>query len=86
MKFLHYDVFLNYGEAVRVDLDAQANVCLMDSFNFQNYRAGRSFRYHGGKAERSPVVLRAPHAGQWHVVIDLGGYAGQVSASVNVIR
>lgn len=85
MKFLHYEVNLNTADAVRVTLDRQANVRLLDSNNFQKYRNGQSHNYYGGLATHSPMVLRAPHSGHWHVVIDLGGYAGSVSASVDVV-
>lgn len=85
MKFLHYEVNLNSSDAVRVTLDKQANVRLLDSNNFQKYRNGQSHNYHGGLATRSPIILRVPHAGHWHVVIDLGGYAGSVRASVAVV-
>ena len=85
MKFLHYEVNLSSSDAVRVTLDKQANVRLLDSNNFQKYRNGQSHNYHGGLATGSPMVLRAPHAGHWHVVIDLGGYAGSVRASVAVV-
>jgi hypothetical protein len=56
----------------------------MDSINFSSYRRGQRFRYHGGHAKRSPVLLTAPHAGHWHVVVDLGGHGGRVNASVSV--
>jgi hypothetical protein len=36
-------------------------------------------------AKRSPITIAAPSAGHWHVVVDLGGYAGHVSASVRVL-
>jgi hypothetical protein len=85
MKFLHYEVNLNTANAVRVTVDRQANVRLLDSNNFQKYRNGQSHNYYGGLATRSPMLLRAPHSGHWHVVIDLGGYAGSVSASVAVV-
>ena len=44
-----------------------------------------SYSYFGGRAKKSPVVLRPPHAGRWHVVIDLGGRRGTVRASVRTI-
>lgn len=84
MKFLHWEVDAVNGTVVRVELDSQANVMLMDSINFSSYRSGRQFRYFGGHAKRSPVLLSAPHAGHWHVVVDLGGYGGHVNASVSV--
>lgn len=85
MNFLHYEVNLGSNDAVRVKLDKQANVRLLDAHNYQKYRNGGEHKYYGGLAVRSPLVIPAPHAGHWHVVIDLGGYAGSVSASVSVI-
>ncbi|WP_165074794.1 DUF1883 domain-containing protein [Paludisphaera rhizosphaerae] len=82
MQFLHADSFLAQGEAAVVSLDSQANVMLMDDFNYSAYRSGRSFSCFGGLAERSPVRLFAPHFGHWNVVVDLGGYAGSVRAGV----
>jgi hypothetical protein len=32
------------------------------------------------------VRLSAPHPGHWHLVIDLGGHAGSVRASIRTIR
>jgi hypothetical protein len=85
MKFLHYEFDLGDDDAVRVSLDKQANVRLLDGNNFQKYRSGQNHKYYGGLAKRSPVILRPPHSGRWHVVVDLGGYAGSVSASVSVV-
>lgn len=57
----------------------------MDSFNYQNYKAGRQFRFYGGHATRSPVRIPVPQSGLWYVVIDLGGYAGSFRSGVNVL-
>lgn len=84
MKFLHWEGHLRAGQAVRVELSSQANVQIMDSSNFNNYRAGRRFTYRGGVAKTTPAIVRAPHSGHWHVVVDLGGYAGSVRASFAV--
>jgi len=86
MNFLHYDFQLGSGDIVEVTLDKQANVRLLDDTNFSLYKRGKRHSYYGGLAKGSPVRLRAPHAGHWHVVIDLGGYAGRVQASVRTIR
>lgn len=86
MNFLHYDLHLNSGDIVEVTLDKQANVQLMDDSNFGNYKQGRSFRYYGGLVKRSPFRLAAPSGGHWNLVIDLGGYAGSVRASVRTIK
>lgn len=85
MNFLHYEFELSGGDAVRVTLDRQANVWLLDGLNFNKYRRGEAHEYYGGLATRSPYFVRAPHSGQWHLAIDLGGYAGTVRASVGVV-
>lgn len=86
MNYLHSEFDLDAGDVVVVDLDAQANVLLMDWSNFEAYKDGRSYRYYGGLAEKSPVRLAAPRRGHWHLVVDLGGYAGKVKAGVRVER
>jgi hypothetical protein len=86
MNFLHYDLQLGPGEAAQVTLDKQANVRLLDDPNYQRYQRGEQHTYHGGLAKTSPVILRPPHPGHWHLVVDLGGYAGTVQASVTKIR
>ncbi|MGU3422992.1 DUF1883 domain-containing protein [Methylobacterium sp. D54C] len=86
MNFLHYEVDLRPGESVEVTLDTRANVKLLDASNFEAYRSGRQHRFYGGQAMRSPVNIVPPHPGKWHVVVDLGGYAGTVRASVRTVR
>lgn len=85
MNFLHYDLNLDSGDIVEVTLDGQANVRLLDATNFSRYRHGQQHSYRGGLATLSPYRLSAPHAGHWHLVVDLGGYRGRVSASVRVL-
>ncbi len=85
MNYLHYDFNLQSGDIVEVTLDKQANVRLLDDNNYSKYRGGEKHRYYGGRAVRSPVRLPVPHSGHWHVVIDLGGQAGTVTASVRTL-
>lgn len=84
MNYLHYDFQLGPEDVVEVTLDKQANVRLLDDANYARYQRGQTHNYHGGLAQVSPVRLKPPHAGHWHVVIDLGGFAGNVRASVKV--
>ncbi len=86
MNFLHYELDLENDDAVEVTLDHQANVRLLDPTNFERYQNGQHHQYYGGLATESPVVIDAPKSGHWHVVVDLGGYAGKVSASVSVLK
>jgi len=85
MKFIHYDLNLKPNDAVQVHLDKQANVRLLDDRNFQNYRKGGRHTYYGGLATQSPFTISPPRSGHWHLVVDLGGYPGTVSASVQII-
>ena len=86
MQFIKHDLGQRTsGEIVEVTLSNAANVRLLDSSNFQNYRNGRRHRYYGGHAKRSPVRLKIPNSGHWYAVVDLGGYSGQVKSSVRVL-
>lgn len=84
MDFIHFEVDLGASRKVIVGLRNQARVMLLDSFNFEQYRNRRGFRYIGGWAIKSPIPLQAPHAGRWHVVVDLNGASGPVHATVQV--
>lgn len=72
------------GSTVVVTLDKQANVQLLDSTNFNNYKSGRRYTYLGGLATKSPARIKVPRDGHWFVAVDLGGYAGNVRIGVNV--
>ena len=87
MNFLQSDIgYQQAGTLVEVTLGNAANVRLLDSFNYSNFKSGRSCRQYGGYYRQSPAILKVPRAGRWHVVVDLGGYAGRVSASVRVLN
>lgn len=85
MEHLSYDLGnLKKGSTAVVTLQNQANVQLMTSSDYNNYKAGRRYHYHGGRVTRSPFRITVPSNGHWVVAIDLGGYAGRISASVAV--
>ena len=86
MNFLHYDISAKSGDVVRVTLNKQANVRLMDDSNFASYKKGDLYHFYGGLATRSPIDVTVPHNGSWNLVVDLGGYAGVVQASVQVLK
>jgi hypothetical protein len=85
MNYLHYEFDVGPDRVIQVTLDKQANTRLLDNSNYQNYRNGQQYRYYGGYATVSPVNLRAPYQGHWHLVIDLGGYPGTVTASIQIV-
>jgi hypothetical protein len=75
MNFQKYDLGqLHGGEIVQVTLQGNAaNVKLMDSSNFSNYKSGRRHSYYGGYVTRSPHKIPVPRSGHWYITIDLGG-------------
>jgi hypothetical protein len=86
MNFLHYELDLTAGDVVEVTLDKQANVRLLDATNFSSYSRNGRHAYHGGLAKQSPFRIAPPHSGHWHLVIDLGGYAGTIRASLCTLQ
>jgi Domain of unknown function (DUF1883)/TIR domain len=85
MEHLRYDLGrLEKGATVVVSLKNQANVQLMTSSEYNSYKAGRRYRYYGGRVTRSPFRIAVPSSDHWVVAVDLGGYAGRVAASVAV--
>ena len=86
MNYLHYEFDVEPNDVVEVELDRQANVRLLDEANFSLYRNGKQHRYYGGLAKSSPLLLSPPRPGHWHVVVDLGGYAGRVRASASTVK
>jgi hypothetical protein len=86
MDYLHKEFELSEGDVVEVTLAGNAaNVLLLDTPSFYNYQQGRPYNYYGGYARTSPFRIRAPHPGRWHLVVNLGGGAGRVQASGQVI-
>ena len=86
MNYSYYDLGQrNKGEIVEVRLSAAANVRLMNFSNYSNYKNGRKHHYYGGYVKTSPYRIPIPASGHWYVTIDLGGYAGKVKHSVNVL-
>jgi hypothetical protein len=85
VRYLHWELTADQGNVIRVDLDSQANVMLLDDSNYRPYQDGGRFKFQGGLAKRSSVALSPPHQGRWHVVVDLGGYGRQAKANVTVI-
>lgn len=86
MQYLHSREYLNHGDVVVVNCSHKCNVMLMDDANFQNYKAGQRFKYHGGSYEMLPARISAPSTGNWNVVLDLGGGSATVRHSIQILR
>ena len=86
MKFSYYDLGqLDAGRIVEVTLTKAANVRLMDSSNYNNYKNGNKHSYYGGYVKQSPFRITVPRSGHWYITIDLGGYAGSLRHGVRVL-
>lgn len=86
MNFLQYDIGNRQrGEFVEVTLTNGANVRLMTSSEFSNYKNGRAHRFIGGLAKRSPIRLQITNSGHWYVVVDMQGLRGSTNASVRIL-
>ena len=87
MNYTHYNLgHQQRGNVVEVTLSGSAaNVRLLNSSNYQNYRAGRRHSYSGGLAKRSPTNLTIPSSGTWYLVVDMQGLRGRVKSSIRVI-
>lgn len=85
MNYLHHEYDAGPGDVIEVALNHAANVLLLDSANYSNYRNGRAYQYRGGYVSSSPFRISPPHRGLWHLVIDLGGNAGTVRASARIL-
>jgi hypothetical protein len=86
LQFIHNDLGQRKaGEIVEITLTSGANVRLMNSSDFSNYKNGRRHRYIGGLAKQSPLRLQIPSSGHWHVAIDMQGLRGSTKASVRIL-
>jgi hypothetical protein len=83
---LQQEVEAGPDDVVEVVLSGPANAMLLDSANYEHYRRGESFEYHGGFAKESPFPITPPHPGRWHLVVDLGGHTGQVEAGYRILQ
>ena len=87
MQYQFYDLGnVERGKIVEVTLGYAANVRIMDSTNYSNFKNGRRHKYIGGYVKRSPYKATLPNTSRWYVVVDLGGHAGKVSSSVRVLE
>ena len=86
MQFIYNDLgYRQAGDVVEVSLTGAANVRLMSSSDFNNYRNGRAHHYHGGLARQTPCRLQIPSSGNWYVTVDMQGLQGTVRANFRII-
>lgn len=86
MQYQFYDLGnVERGKIVEVTLGYAANIRIMDSSNYMNFKNGRRHQFIGGYVKQSPYKITLPHRAHWYVVVDLGGYAGKIKSAVRIL-
>jgi hypothetical protein len=84
-SYTHYDLDLQRrGTVVEITLTAVANVRLMTHANFDLFRNARQHKFLGGVAKQSPIRLKVPESGHWHLVVDMEGHLAKAESSIKV--
>lgn len=85
-SYTHYDLEMQRaGTVVEITLSAIANVRLMSHGNFDLFKNARQHKFLGGVAKQSPIRLKIPDNGHWHVVVDMEGHPGKAQSSIKVV-
>jgi hypothetical protein len=85
MNFLKFDLGQQNAGAMAIATlsGVESDVFIVDSLNLTNFEQGRSYNYHGGHYNQSPIRLQVPSSGHWYlVVVPIGG---SVRAEVEVL-
>lgn len=53
-----------------VILKNQSNVFLLDQTNYNRYRQGQSFNYHGGYYKQNPVRITVKGVKRWYLIVE----------------
>ncbi|MDG4977604.1 DUF1883 domain-containing protein [Lactococcus lactis] len=71
LKIPYYD---NPGGflSVTVKIRYQSNIFVVDEQNYRSYKSGKSFGYHGGFFDKSPVKITVQGAGRWYLIVEDG--------------
>jgi len=86
MNFIHAREYLNGGDVVVLSCDTQCNFRIVDDSNFSAFKRGSQFKYYGGYFKGFPARIAVPHAGNWNVVVDLGGAAANIKYSISYLK
>ncbi|WP_147803827.1 DUF1883 domain-containing protein [Alkalicoccus halolimnae] len=84
MKYRYVERYLYKDQRVRVYLDSEAKVLLMDLPNFRKYRENKPCFSYGGMVKKSPAYLKVPHNGFWYVVVESPVKKGTVRYTVSI--
>ena len=86
MSFVHAREYLNAGDIIVVQCSHQCNVRVMSDTDFQSFKSGGSYHYHGGHFKMLPARIAAPNSGYWNTTIDLGGSTSAFKYSISYLK
>lgn len=84
MEFLHRGVVLGPRSRLVVDLEDPATVRLISASDLPRFQAGKPVTYWGASYTAGRVVLAAPRAGRFELILDRGLRGGRIGYSVHV--
>ncbi len=70
---------------MQLDCDTQCNFMLLSDQEYAAYQRVERFRYHGGTFKTFPASITVPETGDWNIVIDLAGAAGEIQYNITVV-
>ena len=74
MKFLFRPFEAKRKEIIEVEIDQPTKVKFMTARDLKAYRQGKTYSFHGGLFEESPVRFVIPYDGVWNAVVEKGTY------------
>ncbi|HPF89816.1 MAG: DUF1883 domain-containing protein [Flavobacteriales bacterium] len=83
MKFLFRSFEAKRKEIVEVEIDQPTKVKFMTARDLKAYRMGKTYSYHGGLFEESPVRFVIPYDGQWTAVVEKGTFRAPLEVAAH---
>lgn len=87
MRFLFRTFDVKRKEILEVEIDQPTKVKFMTARDLKAYRQGKTYSFHGGTFEESPIRFVVPYDGQWTAVVEKGTFRNpiEVKAQCHVV-
>ena len=87
MRFLFRTFDVKRKEILEVEIDQPTKVKFMTARDMKAYRQGKTYSFHGGTFEESPIRFVVPYDGQWTAVVEKGTFRNpiEVKAQCHVV-
>ena len=74
MKFLYRTFEAKRKEIIEVEIDQPTKVKFMTARDLKAYRMGKTYSYHGGLFNESPIRFVVPFDSKWNAVVEKGTF------------